>query len=761
MADEKIKIIILGIDRASGPLRGVTKRLQGLGRAALMASGGAIAGLGAIGAGIIKLTINAASLSQVRAAFDGIAQSAGTSGDAMLESLKKASGGMVDTQTLMQNFNNAAQLVSTDFAKKLPSAMGYLQKVSAATGTSMDYMLNSLVTGVGRLSPMILDNLGIQVKLSEATATASHMFGVQADKLTKAQIQAGMMNVVLKKLHDNTAAMPDVTNTAAAATARLKTMFTDTRNAIGEALVPSLNELMTTIEPLVQSIIPGLTAAIGQVGQFIFSLIPYILTGVRAFIAFASVVKSYQGAVQGIFAQIGQWIQWRDVLIALGIAIGSVVIPALVSAVIAALPVILTIGALIGAVALLRRHWTDALVFIHKVTGTVFGSITKYIQGVGSWLVKFWGKVTALTSKIWTTGLDWIKKNVWSKLTAVGKFLGRVMLSYIHIYAVGWKAIGGVFIKALTAIAGVVGNAMANIAESIASLFDRIPKIGPGIAASIRGAEGAIRGAANAVTGSVRDSLTGKLNDLVDGTEGKITGLLKNLPDMAKSVKDSFVAKLKDLVAKGGDALAPFKNKLGDVIDAIKKFAGKGKAGFNGFKDFLGDFIAQIRAKMGDMKDAIKPDDLAKNIEDTLAPIFSGVDKAGKKAGKGARDALQKSFADIKKDAAKAFALIDFQLKLGIMKPIAALQAKIGVLKGVLKEAFTRGLTAEAKKAGDEIKWLQALLDKLTGSTKSADTATGRAVQTRHITINANIATTQPTRDVVRDLRILQGMVGG
>jgi len=73
---------------------------------------------------------------------------------------------MATNRDLMLSFNKASTLVSVDFAKQLPDAMQYLGKVSLATGQDLGFLLDSLVTGVGRVSPMILDNLGIQVALS-------------------------------------------------------------------------------------------------------------------------------------------------------------------------------------------------------------------------------------------------------------------------------------------------------------------------------------------------------------------------------------------------------------------------------------------------------------------------------------------------------------------------------------------------------------------------------------------------------------------
>ena len=129
-----IEIIITATDKASGVLRGMTGNVQKLGGIALggvAAVGGAAA---AAAAGITKLAMDAAPLESVTNAFDGLAQSAGVSGDAMLEALQKGSKGMIANRDLMLSFNKAAQLVGVDFATRLPDAMGMLGKVAASTG---------------------------------------------------------------------------------------------------------------------------------------------------------------------------------------------------------------------------------------------------------------------------------------------------------------------------------------------------------------------------------------------------------------------------------------------------------------------------------------------------------------------------------------------------------------------------------------------------------------------------------------------------
>jgi hypothetical protein len=274
VAGKELQIIIKAIDRASSVFDGVEKKATGLGGAlgtlgkvgglalAGVATAGAAVGTALVGAGAAmgKLAVDAAPLAGIQAAFEGITENS----DAMLASLREGSLGMVTDIDLMKNYNQAAMLVGDTFAEQLPDAMTYLTKVSAATGTSMDSLMNSLVTGVGRLSPMILDNLAIQVSLAEATERASEMYGVAADELTKEQQQAGMMDVIMEKLAETTAEMPEVAGTAAASWAALGVTFKNLKDQVGLALVPALETLLNALVPLIQEYGPRLVTLFAE-----------------------------------------------------------------------------------------------------------------------------------------------------------------------------------------------------------------------------------------------------------------------------------------------------------------------------------------------------------------------------------------------------------------------------------------------------------------------------------------------------------------
>lgn len=88
--------------------------------------------------------------------------------DGLLDNLRKATKGTVNDVQLM-----TAAVQANDFRIPLEDLGKYLefaQLKAQQTGQSVDYMTNSIVTGLGRKSPLILDNLGISAaEISEKT----------------------------------------------------------------------------------------------------------------------------------------------------------------------------------------------------------------------------------------------------------------------------------------------------------------------------------------------------------------------------------------------------------------------------------------------------------------------------------------------------------------------------------------------------------------------------------------------------------------
>jgi len=279
--NSQIDIIINGIDNFSksinGAMDGIQKKAGGLGKgiaSALggtaaaglgafgIAAGGAVAAIGGIGLALGNMAKDAASIEGLRTAFYTLSEQAGTTGKDMLEAMKEGSGGTIAASDLMMQFNKASSLVNSQFATELPDAMGLVSKAAAATGQDMGFLMDSLVTGVGRVSPMILDNLGVQVSLTEATEAYAEANGLAASELTKTEQQMAVQEMVMGKLQEKYGDMDSVYDTTASKMQQLKAGFTDFKNELGEAFMPVLTQLMDTLLPIIKDLLYPMTGVV-------------------------------------------------------------------------------------------------------------------------------------------------------------------------------------------------------------------------------------------------------------------------------------------------------------------------------------------------------------------------------------------------------------------------------------------------------------------------------------------------------------------
>ncbi len=132
--------------------------------------GGAIAtafSVREIGAFVLQVSKLAGQAEGVSAAFNRLPNSI-----QLMNQLKQATGGTVSELELMKR---AVMASNFDISlKALPQLLEFATVRARQTGQSVDYLVDSIVTGIGRKSKLILDNLGISaVQLTEALGGAS------------------------------------------------------------------------------------------------------------------------------------------------------------------------------------------------------------------------------------------------------------------------------------------------------------------------------------------------------------------------------------------------------------------------------------------------------------------------------------------------------------------------------------------------------------------------------------------------------------
>lgn len=175
-----------------------------------------------------------------------------------LDKLRNSVNGMISDFELVKRANLARTM-------GIPSeAMGTLAQAaiaaSTATGESVNFMLDSIVRGVARGSPLILDNLGIIISIEDANKSYAATLGKTTKELTKSEQAQAVLNATLKAVKPQI----DAANKANANTAEI---YAQTSAAVENLSVQ-----------LGQSLMPAL-AAVLPVAIEVAKYLGYIFTG--------------------------------------------------------------------------------------------------------------------------------------------------------------------------------------------------------------------------------------------------------------------------------------------------------------------------------------------------------------------------------------------------------------------------------------------------------------------------------------------------
>ena len=119
----------------------------------------------------------------VQAAFN---QSMGN-GAAALNTLRRATNGLIADQELMVQMNTAMTMGSARNAGEFAKLAEVAQGLGRALGVDAAFALNSLNVGIARQSRLILDNLGLIVSAEQANKNYAAALGITTDQLTDAQ----------------------------------------------------------------------------------------------------------------------------------------------------------------------------------------------------------------------------------------------------------------------------------------------------------------------------------------------------------------------------------------------------------------------------------------------------------------------------------------------------------------------------------------------------------------------------------------------
>jgi hypothetical protein len=117
---------------------------------------------------------------------------------------EQATGSLISKLDLQRAANNAASLGVAKSADEFAKLAKVAQILGARVGLSATKSLEDLTVALGRSSPMILDNLGIQLRLTDAYEGYARTLGLTVAELTDAQKKQAFQNEALRKAEEIT-----------------------------------------------------------------------------------------------------------------------------------------------------------------------------------------------------------------------------------------------------------------------------------------------------------------------------------------------------------------------------------------------------------------------------------------------------------------------------------------------------------------------------------------------------------------------------
>ena len=240
MADKplNIPIRVKGARKAKQELGGVDKTISKIGKSALIAGSAFLSARGLV-TGLQKSIELSSKFNAVSKGFDNLAKSSGFSANT-LDKLTKATDGTMNSIDLMTEANNAMLLGIVNSDDQMAQMFDTAQRLAEALGQDTAFGIQSIVTGLGRQSKLMLDNLGIMVDVEKANSDYAASLNISTSALTDNQKKQAFVNAAMASANELVSKLGSETTTAQKEMAKLNATMDAVAIEIGKDLEPAL-----------------------------------------------------------------------------------------------------------------------------------------------------------------------------------------------------------------------------------------------------------------------------------------------------------------------------------------------------------------------------------------------------------------------------------------------------------------------------------------------------------------------------------------
>jgi len=186
--------------------------------------------------------------------FERLSESAWIASDEMIQAMRKASKWTVSDTKLMSAANTALSLNVVKSADDMATLMEIARVKWQAMWRSMEEALDDIVRWLWRSSPMILDNLWIVIKQSEAQEEYAKQLWKTVNELTEEEKKQALVNAVVKQWKKELLETWELQLTMAERLQIVNAQRENMKNTIWDALLPVVQKIMDVITPIITKI---------------------------------------------------------------------------------------------------------------------------------------------------------------------------------------------------------------------------------------------------------------------------------------------------------------------------------------------------------------------------------------------------------------------------------------------------------------------------------------------------------------------------
>lgn len=208
--------------------------------------------LSKMGEYIEDFTNKASKTKEAEEAMDRLSKNLNLNSKDILSGLQNASKGAVSNYDLILSANKAMSLGVAKNTNDFTTLMEIARIKAKNMGITTTQAYNDIVTGLGRGSAMILDNLGITINAAQANEEYAKSIGKTVNQLTDAEKKQALINKVVADGRKELEAAGEVILTDAERRQKLIAQIENMKDRIWNALLPTVQKLMEAVTPLIE-----------------------------------------------------------------------------------------------------------------------------------------------------------------------------------------------------------------------------------------------------------------------------------------------------------------------------------------------------------------------------------------------------------------------------------------------------------------------------------------------------------------------------